>query len=123
VDLLLFLSEFRDVVIIIVGVLTILLVLAMLIFTVAIGIASRMLLGALNRLVKDDASPLVRDLKETAGKARGTASFVSEAAVRPIIRTYGVVAGTRRAMGVLTGLAARRNGRRPADDDSITEKE
>jgi hypothetical protein len=30
---------------------------------------------------------------------------VSEAAVTPIVRAYGVVAGVRRAASVLTGLA------------------
>lgn len=109
--LLLNIADIRDIIIIIVGVLGIFLVLALLVFTVAIGLASRILLGTLQRLAKDDASPLLKELKETTGRVRGTATFIAETAVSPIIRTYGVIAGTRRAMGVLTGLAARRNGR------------
>jgi hypothetical protein len=120
VNLLLGIADIRDIVIIIVGSLSILLVLAMLVFTIAIGLAVRVLVGTLNRLAKDEASPLLHQVRETTTRVRGTATFIGETAVSPIIRTYGVVAGTRRAMGVLTGLAARRNGRtgtKPGKDD------
>jgi hypothetical protein len=111
------LSDWRDIIIIIVGALSIFLVLALIVFTVAIGLAARILLKTLQRLAKDDASPLLHELKETTGRVRGTATFLAETAVSPIIRAYGVVAGTRRAMGVLTGLAARRNGRTETPPD------
>ena len=116
-DLLLWLAGARDIIIIIVGVLSIFLVLALITFTVAIGLGTRLLIKTLNRLAKDDAAPLLNELKETSGRVRGTARFISETAVSPIIRTYGVVAGTRRAMGVLTGLAARRNGHKETPPD------
>jgi hypothetical protein len=48
--------------------------------------------------------PLLGTAKQTADNVRGTTSYVSQAAVTPIVRTYGVVAGVRRAAGVLAGL-------------------
>ncbi len=48
--------------------------------------------------------PLLGAARQTAENVKGTTSYVSEAAVTPIIRVYGVVAGVRRAAGVLAGL-------------------
>jgi hypothetical protein len=45
-------------------------------------------------------------------QVRGTTTFVSEKAVRPLVRTYGFVAGVRRAFAVLGGLTRRRGRRR-----------
>ena len=45
--------------------------------------------------------------RETVQKVQGTASFVGESAASPIIRVYGIVAGTRRAISVLGGFAGR----------------
>ena len=47
---------------------------------------------------------LLDSAKGTTDTVRGTAEFVSHAAVTPVIRVYGVAAGLRRAAGVLTGL-------------------
>ena len=101
----------RDVVIIIAGTLAALTFLVMFIAAVLLGLASRALLGAVQTLVKDDVTPLVKSAHGTVQRVQGTATFVSETTVSPIIRVYGVFAGTRRAFGVLTGVAGRRRGR------------
>ena len=112
------LEDVRDVIIIVAGSLTILVLVAVLIFTVAIGVAARILLGTLQNLVKTEVTPLVSQMRQTAGRVQGTATFIGETAVTPIIRVYGVVAGTRRAMGVLSGVAARRNPARKGKKES-----
>ena len=112
------LDDVRDVIIIVAGSLTILVLLAVLIFTVVIGVAARILLGTLQNLLKNEVTPLVNQMRRTAGRVQGTATFIGETAVTPIIRVYGVVAGTRRAMGVLSGVAARRNHARKGKKES-----
>jgi len=101
----------RDVVIIAAGSLAVLAFLALFIAAVVLGLAAKALLGALQTLVKDDVTPLVKSAQGTVQRVQGTATFVSETAVSPIIRVYGVFAGARRAFGVLSGVANRRRGR------------
>ena len=102
------LEDWRDVIIIAAGSLTILVLLALFILTVVLGLTVRGLLGVIQTLLKDDVTPLVKSAQVTVHRVQGTTAFVGEAAVSPIIRVYGVVAGTRRAFGVLSGIASRR---------------
>jgi len=102
------LESTRDWVIIIAGSLSILLLIALLAFTAVVGLATRALLGSVRRLVNDEVTPLVDSMGNTVQQVRGTASFISETSVRPIIRVYGVIAGTRRFVGVVSGISSRR---------------
>lgn len=101
----------RDVVIIAAGTLAVLAFLVMFIAAVVLSLAARALLSAVQKLVRDDVTPLVKSAQGTVQQVRGTTAFVAETTVSPIIRVYGVVAGTRRALGVLSGVAGRRRGR------------
>jgi hypothetical protein len=103
------LADWRDIIIIVVGVLTILVLLALFIFTVVLGVAARVVLGLLQRVLRDELTPLLGSARQTVSRVQGTAVFVGENAVGPIIRAYGVFAGARRAAGVLSGVAGRRN--------------
>jgi hypothetical protein len=109
----------RDVVIIAAGTLAVLAFFVMFVAAVVLGLAAKALLGAVQTLVKDDVTPLVKSAQGTVQRVQGTATFVSETTVSPIIRVYGVFAGTRRAIGVLSGVAGRRrrNGRTPDPGD------
>ena len=102
------LDNIRDVVIIVAGSLAVLVLIVVLVFTVVLGLASRALLGTLRRVLKDDLGPLLESAQQTVQTVRGTTSFIGEKAVSPIIRVYSVVAGARRAMGVVTGVVSRR---------------
>lgn len=104
------LQDGRDIVIIVAGSLAVLVLLAMLVFTVAIGWGVRMLIGSVRSLIKDDVQPVVDSAHQTVRTVRGTATFVSETAVTPIVKAYGAAAGARRMVGVLAGIAGRRNG-------------
>ncbi len=103
------LDNTRDIVIIVVGSLTIAVLLAVLIFTVVLGLASRALLGTVRSLLKNDVSPLLESVRQTVHTVRGTTAFVGETAISPIVRVYGVVAGARRMVGVITGITGRRD--------------
>jgi hypothetical protein len=105
------LQDARDIIIIAAGSLTILLLLAAFVFTVVIGLATRALLGAVRGLIRDEVTPLIQSVRQTVGQVRGTVKFVSETVVTPVARVYGVIAGTRRAVGVMSGIAGRRSKR------------
>lgn len=100
----LFVATFRDWVIIIMGILIAAFFFVALLMTLVLGLLLRSLLGKLGALMDENVKPLLGSAKETADTVKGTTSYVSHAAVQPIIRTYGVVAGVRRAAGVIAGL-------------------
>ncbi|MDZ4279116.1 MAG: hypothetical protein U1B78_08255 [Dehalococcoidia bacterium] len=103
------LEDWRDVIIIAAGSLTILVLLAAFIFTVLIGLGTRALISTIRRVLTEEVTPLLSSVRQTVNTVRGTVTFVSETAVKPVIRVYSVVAGTRRAMAVLAGLTGRRD--------------
>ena len=102
------LDNVRDIVIIVAGSLAVLVLVAVLVVTVVLGLASRALLSTLRSLLKDDLGPLLDSAQQTVRTVRGTTTFIGEKAVSPVIRVYGIVAGARRAAGVVTGVVGRR---------------
>lgn len=108
------LDNTRDIVIIVAGSLTVAVLLAVLVFTVVLGLASRALLGTVRSLLRDEVTPLLGSVRQTVNTVRGTTAFVGETAISPIVRVYGAVAGARRMVGVITGIVGRRDGDGPA---------
>ena len=102
------LDNVRDIVIIVAGSFAVLVLVAVLVVTVVLGLASRALLSTLRSVLKDDLGPLLDSAQQTVQTVRGTTTFIGEKAVSPIIRVFGVVAGARRAVGVVTGVVGRR---------------
>jgi hypothetical protein len=109
---LLFVSTFRDWVIIVMGVAIAAFFAVGLIMMIVLGLLMRSLLKKTSGILDDGVKPLLESAKETASSVKGTAAYVSDAAVEPIVRTYGVVAGVRRAAGVIAGLTGADKGRR-----------
>ena len=104
------LADWRDIMILAVGSMTFLVLLAILVVVIVIGLALRVLIRRATKLLNEDVSPLLGSAQETVHTVRGTASFVSETAARPIIRVYGVLAGAKRAASVITGIGRRDSG-------------
>lgn len=100
----LFVATFRDWVIIVMGIAVAAFFLVAMILTLVLGLLLRALLKKSTALIDESVKPLLGSAKQTADNVKGTTTFISEAAATPIIRTYGVVAGVRRAAGVLAGL-------------------
>ncbi len=111
------LATMRDIVIVAAGALMILVLLALFIFTVVVGVATRTLLKTVSTLVNDEVTPLLQSARHTAQRVRGTITFVSETSVTPIIRVFSIVAGARRMVGVLSGITGRRNRSNESDDE------
>jgi hypothetical protein len=101
---LLFVGAFRDWVIIVTGIIIGAFFFVALVLTVVLGLIVKALLGKVSSLLDDNVKPLLGTAKQTADHVKGTTSFMSGAAVTPIVRGYGVVAGVRRAVGVIAGL-------------------
>ncbi len=105
------LADWRDIVIIAAGMLTLIAMLAILIVTIVLGLATRALIGKVRRMLSEEVSPLIGSAQQTVHNVRGTATFVGEKAAGPIIRVYGIVAGARRAAAVITGITGHRDDR------------
>lgn len=100
----LFVATFRDWVIIFMGIAVAAFFVVALVITIVLGLLLRTLLRKTSALLDDNVKPLLGTAKDTADHVKGTTTYMSRAAVTPIVRTYGVVAGVRRAAGVLGGL-------------------
>lgn len=61
----------------------------------------------LTKLVQSELKPMIVDTKETIATVRGTAAFMSENVVTPVIQTSSRVAGYRRTAMALFGQLPR----------------
>jgi hypothetical protein len=97
------LQDVRDVTIIAFTIAGTILFLAAIVVTVVVGVAAASAFRAARSLVDDGIKPMVSNV-------RGTVTFVSDTAVSPIIRAYGILSRVRRGLGVLSGLTQRGEG-------------
>lgn len=97
-----FLTNFRDIVIIVFGLVGLLALTVFLIFTVLIGFAAWKLIKAARGTITEGVGPLLENAEETARNVQGTAAFVTDTVVSPLIKVYATVAGIRRGLGMLT---------------------
>jgi hypothetical protein len=88
--------------------------------SIVIGILIAVLIWQIWRLVKvieTEVRPIIEDTQATVNTVRGTATFVSDTVVKPVIRTNRAVArwaGVARALRRdLRGLVPRRKGAKP----------
>jgi hypothetical protein len=103
-DLLGAVSLTRDWIIIFMGLAVALFFAVALIFTVILGLLTRALLKKSLNVIDENVKPTLTSVKGSVDNVKGTTAYVSQAAVTPIVKTYGVVAGVRRAASVLAGL-------------------
>jgi hypothetical protein len=103
-------ETFRDVVIITWGALSILAFLLVILWILVMWRGIMGLVRDVRVTVQEDVRPLLATGRESVNNVTGTTRFLSDTVVSPVLRLYGIVAGVRRALSVLTGLAGR--GRR-----------
>lgn len=53
------------------------------------------------KMIQTEVKPIIQDTQETVGTVRGTADFVSENVVDPVVKTSSKLAGWRRTASVL----------------------
>ena len=100
-------EEWRDLFIMMFMVAGTLLFLLGIIFTLVSGILGVGLLSRVRGIVKDNVQPAAQNVKETTENVKGTVEFVSDTAVRPVVKAYGVAAGAKRFVGVAAKVAGR----------------
>ena len=107
---LLSIAGIRDVIIVIYGILGIIFLVASLLVVTFLFFSVKGLINTLKELLQETVKPTLDSVRDTARSVKGTTDFVGETAVRPIIKTYGFLAGVKRGAGVLSGLAGRKRG-------------
>ena len=101
----LFVATFRDWVIIFMGIAVAAFFVVALIVMLVLGLLARVLMRKSISVLDENVKPLLGNANEAVTHTRGTVTYMTQAAVTPIVRAYGVVAGVRRAASVLAGLA------------------
>ena len=97
----------RDWVIIVLFSIGILTGFVMLIASIAVAVAAVALIGALRNLVTEKVVPLADEARLTVENLRGTSEFMSEKAVKPVVKVYSFMAGVKKAASVVTGLGGK----------------
>jgi hypothetical protein len=106
--LLLSLEETRDYAIIAYAVAGTLAFVFILLVTLATGFLSLNILSRIRRILKDNVQPATQNVKATTENLRGTVSYISDTAVKPVVTVYGVAAGAKRFVGVVTKVTGRK---------------
>jgi len=60
------------------------------------------------RMLREEVMPILKSTQDTVSTVRGTADFMSDHLVQPVVKASSLAAGARQAVGVLFG---RKNGR------------
>lgn len=58
-------------------------------------------------VVSDNVQPTLENVRDTTENVRSTVSFISEHAVTPVVRAYGIMAGARRFVVVVSRFTRR----------------
>ena len=75
--------------------------------TVVIGGLALITVRRVRAVINETLQPTLENVQETTEHVRGTVSFISDYAVKPVVRTYGIIAGARRFIVVVSRLRRR----------------
>ncbi len=106
--LVLSLSDVRDVIIIIYGIIGIIFFAVAVVVALLVGFSAKSLFSYVKGLLNDDVKPALGSIKEAADTVRGTTDFVGRTAVAPVVKAYGAVAGVKKGLSVLGGLRGKK---------------
>ena len=101
------LQDLRDVTIISFTIAGTVLFLVGTILAIVIGGTAFFTVRKVRKVVSDSVQPALENVRDTTENVRGTVAFVSDYAVTPVVRTYGIIAGARRFMAVVTRFRRR----------------
>ena len=103
-------ESLRDFVIIVYGVLGALLFAILILVAVGILFSIRELTKAVLRLIDDPIVPAINDVRATVQDIRGSAEFVTDTAVSPLIKVVALGRGIRKGMSAASAIARRGRG-------------
>jgi len=98
------LQEVRDLIIIISGALAVLVLFVTLVVVLVVGLSARGLIAVARSMLQQQLSPTLDSARQAADNVRGATAFVTDTAVSPIIRLYGLFTGLRRGLMSLLGF-------------------
>lgn len=101
------LQEVRDLIIIICGAMSILVLFVTLVVVLVVGLSARGLISVARSMLQQQLSPTLDSARQAVDNVRGATAFVTDTAVSPIIRLYGLFTGLRRGLMSLLGLTRR----------------
>jgi hypothetical protein len=102
------LSDARDVVIILWGTISILLLVALIVSVWILVSSTRRLMRDISHLIDANVKPVIASAQESVDNVAGTTRFIGDRAVAPIIRVAGFAAAVRRGVEVFMGVTRRR---------------
>lgn len=79
-------------------------------FTIAVGWTSFRTVAKVRSILKNSVQPTVENVRVTTENVRGTVGFISDNAVKPVVRVYSTYAGARRFVAVLIKFTRPRDG-------------
>ena len=101
------LADFRDVIVIVYGILGIIFFFVAIVMLVAVGLTIKGLIKNVNAMLNDSVKPVLSSVQDVANTVRGTTDFVGRTTVAPIAKAYGMFAGVKKGASVLSGLKNR----------------
>ncbi|MDI6857832.1 MAG: hypothetical protein QME71_05915 [Dehalococcoidia bacterium] len=101
------LQEVRDLIIIICGAMSILVLFVTLVVVLVVGLSARGLISVAQSMLQQQLSPTLDSARQAVDNVRGATAFVTDTAVSPIIRLYGLFTGLRRGLMSLLGFTRR----------------
>ncbi len=103
-------TDIRDIVIIVAGMLSVVALGVMILATIIVGFLSFRLLRAARRTIEEGVPPLLENAQETVRTVKGTAEYLGDSAAEPVIRAYATASRIQRMFDVLSGNYRGRGG-------------
>ncbi len=105
------LQEWRDVFLIAFTALGTLLFFVAMLFTLFIGWQTVSTLRKVRKVLDEDVRPTLDNVREATENAKGTVGFMSDKAVKPVMRAYGFYSGARKFAAVVGRVSKKKKAR------------
>lgn len=102
-----FLQNLRDIIIIIWGILSVVLLLTLTVVVLMLGLSVKRLVSEVNDLMNNGVKPVLASTRESVDNVTGTTRFLGDKVVAPAIRAISIIAGIRRGIAIFSGLTGR----------------
>ena len=67
------------------------------------------ILGRIKKILKENIQPATVNVRETTQNLKGTVSYISDNAVKPVVKVYGVAAGARQFVKVVSRFSKKKD--------------
>jgi uncharacterized protein (DUF697 family) len=67
------------------------------------------ILSRIRKILKENVQPATANVRETTQNIKGTVSYISDNAVKPVVKVYGVAAGARQFVKVVSRFTKKKD--------------